>query len=245
MRLVLIGYGRMGRLVEELSSSYGFEVADRLDIDNNASGEGIAAERLRGVDVAIDFSDASALAQNLPRVAALGINLVVGTTGWQAYEADLKQVAVDAGIGVVAAPNFSLGVNLFQATVERAAGLFRRHDYGTWVHELHHAAKQDAPSGTALALIDIMKRAGYGPAIDVASNRAGSIPGIHTVGFDGPSDTVTLTHTTRDRATFARGALEAARWIHGKRGWFTMRDVLGLEKTGEELSAVPRGGGEA
>ena len=231
MRLALIGYGRMGRLVDDLSASYGFEVVDRLDIDDNPNGEGIRAQRLPGVDVAIDFSTAPAVVQNLPRLAALGINLVVGTTGWQAHEADLKRVAIDAAIGVVAAPNFSLGVNLFQAIVEHSARLFRQHDdYGLWVHELHHAAKQDAPSGTALALVDIMKRAGYERPIDVASTRAGSMPGTHTVGFDGPSDSVTLTHTTRDRATFARGALEAARWIHGKRGWFTMRDVLSLKE---------------
>ena len=231
MRLVLIGYGRMGRLVEELSSSYGFEVADRLDIDDNVNGQGIGAERLHGVDVAIDFSTAPAVVQNLPKLAALGINLVVGTTGWQAYEADLKRVAIAAAIGVVAAPNFSLGANVFQAIVEHTARLFRQHDeYGAWVHELHHAAKQDAPSGTALALVDLMERAGYRGAINVASTRAGSMPGTHTVGFDGPSDTVILTHTTRDRATFARGALEAARWIQGKHGWFTMRDVLGLEE---------------
>ena len=231
MRLVLIGYGRMGRLVEELSSSYGFEVADRLDIDDNANGQGIRAERLHGVDVAIDFSTGPAVVQNLPKLAALEINLVVGTTGWQAHEADLKRVAIAAAIGVVAAPNFSLGANVFQAIVEHTARLFRQHDeYGAWVHELHHAAKQDAPSGTALALVDLMERAGYRGAIDVASTRAGSMPGTHTVGFDGPSDTVILTHTTRDRATFARGALEAARWIQGKHGWFTMRDVLGLEE---------------
>ena len=143
MRLVLIGYGRMGRLVEELSSSYGFEVADRLDIDDNANGQGIRAERLHGVDVAIDFSTAPAVVQNLPKLAALGINLVVGTTGWQAHEADLKRVAIAAAIGVVAAPNFSLGANVFQAIVEHTARLFRQHDeYGAWVHELHHAAKQ-------------------------------------------------------------------------------------------------------
>ena len=140
MRLVLIGYGRMGRLVEELSSSYGFEVADRLDIDDNANGQGISAERLHGVDVAIDFSTAPAVAQNLPKLAALGINLVVGTTGWQAHEADLKRVAIAAAIGVVAAPNFSLGANVFQAIAEHTARLFRQHDeYGAWVHELHHA----------------------------------------------------------------------------------------------------------
>ena len=242
MRLVLIGYGRMGRLVEELSSSYGFEVADRLDIDDNASGEGITAERLRKVDVAIDFSVASAVAQNLPRVAALGINLVIGTTGWQAYEADLKQVAADAGIGVVAAPNFSLGVNLFQAIVEHAAGLFRRHDYGTWVHELHHAAKQDAPSGTALALIDVMKRAGYGPAIDVASNRAGLDTrgphrGVRRALRHGDADA----HDSRPRDVCPRRPGGGP--VDPREAWL-VHDAR-RARTGEELSAVRRDGGQA
>jgi 4-hydroxy-tetrahydrodipicolinate reductase len=99
------------------------------------------------------------------------------------------------------------------------------------VHELHHAAKKDAPSGTALQLRAAMEQTGYDRPIDMSSTRAGSIPGTHTVGFDGPSDTITLTHTVRDRAVFARGALEAARWLRGRKGWFTMRDMLGTKDT--------------
>ena len=230
MRLLIIGYGRMGKLVDQLSESYGFDVADRLDIDNNAGGAGITNEAVRDVDVAIDFSTADAVADNLPRLARHGVNLVVGTTGWQGEEAALKQVAVDAGIGVVAAANFSLGVNLFLAVAERAARLFESHqEFGAWIHEIHHAAKVDAPSGTALALRAAMERSGYARTIDMASTRVGSAPGTHTVGFDGPSETIVLTHDTRDRATFARGALAAARWVHGRRGWFSMRDVLELD----------------
>ncbi|OFW09150.1 MAG: hypothetical protein A3H96_25255 [Acidobacteria bacterium RIFCSPLOWO2_02_FULL_67_36] len=101
--------------------------------------------------------------------------------------------------------------------------------FGAWIHEAHHAAKRDAPSGTALLLEKALKRGGYERPIDIASTRAGSIPGTHTVGFDGPGETITLTHTTRDRSGFARGALEAARWVHGRSGWFTMNDVLGTE----------------
>ena len=230
MRLLLVGYGRMGKLVDQLSESYGFEVAGRLDIDDNRGGAGITDERVRDVDVAIDFSTADAVIDNLPRLAARGINLVVGTTGWLAEETALRKIATDAGIGVVAAANFSLGVNLFQAVVERAARLFEPHqDFGAWIHEIHHAAKVDAPSGTAIALRAAMERSGYAHAIDMASTRVGSAPGTHTVGFDGPSETITLTHDTRDRATFARGALAAARWVRGRRGWFSMRDVLQLD----------------
>lgn len=230
LHIALIGYGRMGRAIDELSSTYGCDVVERLDINNNVEGAGIDDARFASVDVAIDFSIAAALATNLPKLAKLGVNLVVGTTGWNADEGAIKQVVKDTGIGMVHAANFSIGVNVFQAIVERAATLFEGYDdVGAWIHEGHHAAKVDAPSGTALALEATMREAGYMHGIDVSSTRAGTMPGTHTVGFDGPFETITLTHTTRDRATFARGALEAARWIKGKRGWFTMRDVLGLK----------------
>ena len=230
LRILIVGYGRMGKTVERLCDSYGCEVVERLDIHNNADGEGIDAARLPAADVAIDFSTADALLVNLPRLAAIGMNAVVGTTGWNAHEERMKALVADAGIGVVAAANFSLGVNVFQVIAERAAQLLQPLDeFGAWIHETHHAAKIDAPSGTAIALRDGMRRSGYEAAIDMASTRAGSCPGTHTVGFDGPFEALSLTHATRDRATFAHGAIAAARWVHGKRGWFTMRDVLGLE----------------
>lgn len=230
MRLLLIGYGRMGKAVDRLSTSYGCTVAGRLDIDNNAGGGGITAAAVDGVDVAVDFSIPDAVAENLPRLAAHGVNLVVGTTGWQAHEPEMRRVAADAGIGVVAAANFSLGVNLFLALTERAAELFAdRPEFGAYIHELHHAAKVDAPSGTALAMRNAMTGRGYPSRIDMASSRAGSAPGTHTVAFDGPVESIALTHTARDRDTFARGALEAARWVQGRQGWFSMRDVLGLD----------------
>ena len=230
MRLLLIGYGRMGKAVDRLSASCGCTVAGRLDIDDNAGGRGITAAAVEGVDVAVDFSVPDAVAENLPRLAGHGVNAVVGTTGWEAHEPKLRQIAADAGIGVVAAANFSLGVNLFLALTERAAELFAdRPEFGAYIHELHHAAKIDAPSGTALAMQNAMTGRGYPDRIDMASSRAGSAPGMHTLAFDGPVESISLTHTTRDRDTFARGALEAARWVRGRQGWFSMRDVLGLE----------------
>lgn len=220
----------MGRLVESLSPAHGFEVVACLDGSNNRAGEGLTADRIHGAEVAIDFSTASAFVQNFPRLAALNVNVVVGTTGWREHEADVRRTAEEAGIGVVAAANFSLGANLFQALVQRAARLFAPHEaYGAWLHEQHHAAKRDAPSGTALALQAAIEQAGFRRPVDVASTRAGFIPGTHTVGFDGPFESITLTHAARDRAAFAYGALQAARWISGRRGWFTMRDVLELE----------------
>jgi 4-hydroxy-tetrahydrodipicolinate reductase len=120
-------------------------------------------------------------------------------------------------------------VNLFAALAVRAAELFESQAaFGAWIHEAHHVAKRDAPSGTALLLEAALRAGGYNRAIDVSSTRAGSIPGTHTIGFDAAGETITLTHTARDRSGFARGALEAARWVHGRKGWFTMKDVLGL-----------------
>src|ERR1700736_5987887 len=217
----------MGKLVEKLSPDYGFEVVGRLDDTNNIGGVGIPSAP--DADVAVDFSVPSAVAENLPELAGRRMNVVIGTTGWHEHENDLRRVAADAGIGVVAAANFSLGVALFQSLAEQAARMFAPHpEYGSWIHEVHHSAKKDAPSGTALALQKAMQAAGYPRPIDMASSRAGSVPGTHTIGFDGPFETITMTHTNRDRAAFAQGALEAAKWIHGQRGWLTVRDVLGL-----------------
>ena len=230
LRILIVGYGRMGKEIDALSGRYDCQVAERLDIHNNTSGAGMTAELLQGIDVAVDFSTAAATLDNLPRLAAAGVNAVIGTTGWNDQEAAMRQVVESAGTGVVVAANFSLGVNLFQGIVERASSLLRHHgDFGAWIHESHHAAKVDAPSGTALALEAAMHASGYTAAVDVASTRVGSVPGTHTVGFDGPFETITLTHTARSRSTFARGALEAARWVKDRQGWFTMRDVLGLD----------------
>jgi 4-hydroxy-tetrahydrodipicolinate reductase len=224
LRLLVVGYGRMGRLVEALAGEHAMEVAGRVDIDNADQ-----PESWPDADVAVDFSTASAVVENARRLAARGTDLVIGTTGWQEHETALKQAVAAYPVGVIAAPNFALGVNIFLAIAARAAELMApRSEFGAWIHEAHHRAKLDAPSGTALAIKDAMVTAGYAGAIDMASTRVGSIPGTHTVGFDSAADTITLTHTTRDRSVFARGALAAARWVHGRRGWFTMKDVLGL-----------------
>jgi 4-hydroxy-tetrahydrodipicolinate reductase len=222
--LLIVGRGRMGRIVEALAPDYEFEVAGTVDIDNAAQPESWPK-----ADVAVDFSLAEAVPQNFPVLAARGVNIVIGATGWQAHEPRLRAETEARGIGVVAAPNFAIGVNLFLALTERAAELWRDQPaFGAWLHELHHAAKKDAPSGTALALEAAMRTKGYAHPIDVSSTRAGSIPGTHTIGFDAAAETITLTHTARDRTVFARGALQAARWLRGRRGWFTMRDVLGV-----------------
>ena len=222
MKLLLIGHGRMGQLVESLAPEQGFEVVGVVD-ETNVTDDWPAA------DVAIDFSIAAAVPATVSRLAAKRIPIVIGTTGWQAHEAAVRATAADAGIGVVAAPNFAIGVNVFLAVAERLGALMAAQpSFGAWIHESHHAAKLDAPSGTALAMEQRLRRQGYAAEVPIASTRAGAIPGTHTLGFDAASETITLTHQARDRAAFARGALLAARWLEGRQGWFSMTDVLGL-----------------
>jgi 4-hydroxy-tetrahydrodipicolinate reductase len=221
-RLLLIGHGRMGRLVGTLAPEYGFQVCGTIARDN-------AGAPWPDGEVAIDFSAPDVVPITVERLAPKGTPLVIGTTGWQRREREIRQVAAQHGIGVVAAPNFAIGVNLFLALIERAGALMASQPaFGAWIHELHHAAKKDAPSGTALAMDRVLRKAGYSAAVPITSTRVGAIPGTHTLGFDAASETITITHSARDRAAFARGALEAARWIQGRQGWFTMRDVLGL-----------------
>ena len=230
MRIVLVGHGRMGRLVGELANEYGGDVVGIIDPASPLHAAPADDPCWRGVaDVAIDFSLGDAVTTNVSALARQGVNVVLGTTGWQPHEAALRTVIAEAGTGIVAAPNFATGVVLFEAIVRFAAGRFvDQPEVGAWLHEAHHSKKIDAPSGTALLLKRAMQAGGFSRPIDVSSTRAGSIPGTHTVGFDGPSDSITLTHTARDRGAFARGALVAARWVQGKQGWFDMHDVLGL-----------------
>jgi 4-hydroxy-tetrahydrodipicolinate reductase len=229
MRLLLVGYGRMGRLVGELAADYGCEVLGIVDPVSPAHSGDVNDPRWRDVDVAIDFTSPDAVLGNVSALARRRINVVLGTTGWQRHESELRRVVAEAGSGIVAAPNFATGMVLFEALVAQAARLLAaRGDFGAWLHEAHHAMKKDAPSGTALKLKKAMEEAGYDRVIDVAATRAGHIPGTHTVGFDAASESIALVHTARDRGAFARGALTAAQWVQGKTGWFTMQDVLGL-----------------
>jgi 4-hydroxy-tetrahydrodipicolinate reductase len=226
--LAIVGYGKMGRMIEALAPQHGFEVRVRLDIQDNAGGAGLTVEKLRGVDVAIEFSSPMTAAENVRRLAALKINTVVGTTGWYGELPSVRAAVEKSGAGVVYAPNFSVGVNLFQQIVAEAAKRFAaRGEYEAWGWEMHHSQKKDAPSGTLLKLAETMRGAGYSRPIDLSSSRAGSVPGTHEIGFDSVGDTITLRHTARSREGFADGALRAARWVIGKKGLFEFQEILG------------------
>jgi 4-hydroxy-tetrahydrodipicolinate reductase len=227
MNLAIVGYGKMGRLVEQLAPSYGFDVPLRLDIADNANGSGITRERFRAIDVAVEFSTPDAAIVNIERLAAAGVNTVVGTTGWSEHAARARAAVEKGGTGLVWSPNFSIGVNIFMHLVAEASRRFAPYqEYGAWAWEIHHATKKDAPSGTLLKLVEDMKKADPGRAVDVSSSRAGAHPGTHEIGFDSAADTITLRHAARNREGFARGALQAARWIAGKKGFYEFREIL-------------------
>ena len=220
MKLAIIGYGKMGRLIELLAPEYGFTSIVTVDLDDDFA-------KAAGADVAIEFTAPEAVAGNIEKLAAMKLPVVVGTTGWLKYIDQVRAAVEKNGSALVWSPNFSVGVNVFLRVVRDAARLLAdENEYGAWAWEIHHDTKKDAPSGTMIKLVDEMKSAGYVRNIDVSSNRAGRHPGTHEIGFDSAADTITLRHTARSREGFARGALKAAQWVVGKQGVFEFSDVL-------------------
>jgi 4-hydroxy-tetrahydrodipicolinate reductase len=217
--LAIVGYGKMGRLIDQLATEYGFTVTARVDVDRD--------ESMDGADVAVEFSAPSSVIANVAKVAALGIPVVVGTTGWLEHLAEVKALVEKSNAALVWSPNFSIGVNIFSRLVAEAARLFQNEkEYGAWAWEIHHHTKKDAPSGTLLKLVEQMRASGFERVIDTSSSRAGAHPGTHEIGFDSGADTITLRHTARSREGFARGALKAAQWIIGRKGCYEFSDVL-------------------
>lgn len=228
MNLALIGYGKMGRMLEALAPEYGFSVSLILDINNNAAGEGFTSANFKDIAAAIEFTSPEVASSNLVRLAELAVPTVAGTTGWYTHLEEVKACFDKNHTGFVYSPNFSIGVNVFQRVVAEASRLLAAQPgYEAWAWEIHHSAKKDAPSGTLLKLVETMKESGYTRRIDVSSNRAGSIPGTHEIGFDSSADTITLRHSARSREGFARGALHAARWLaQGHKGSHDFARIL-------------------
>jgi 4-hydroxy-tetrahydrodipicolinate reductase len=227
MTIAIVGYGKMGRMIERLAVERGISIGPKLDEFNNADFSGITSENFRGVDVAIDFSTPATVVGNIERIATLGVNLVVGATGWQDHMPHVRSVVDRTGIGLVWSPNFSVGMNAFFRILNAASKLLSNEsEYEAWAWEIHHSAKKDAPSGTLLKLVEEMRAAGYARPVDVSSNRAGAMPGTHEIGFDSSADTITLRHTARSREGFALGAIKAAEWVAGKKGFHEFGDIL-------------------
>lgn len=223
-RLAVIGDGKMGRLVAELAPIMGFDVVAHLGPD--ATRAGLTRHALANAEVAIEFTVPTAAASIVRSCADHGVPLVSGTTGWDDERAATETYVSGKGGALLWAPNFALGVHLFAKVVAEAARRFAPAGFDAHLIETHHAAKLDAPSGTARLLATVAGEAGDKP-VPVTSVRIGHVPGTHEFVFDGPFEQVRLVHEARDRRVFASGALTAAKWLAGRRGVFTLDDLLG------------------
>ncbi len=223
-KLAIVGMGKMGHAIAELAPSRGWDVVARLDEEHVKAG--ITRESLGGADVAVEFTVPAAAPANVRALVAAGCPAVVGTTGWY-DQFDAVRGDVEAKNGsLLTAANFSLGVNIFEQIVATAARLLSQTPgFEVQIVETHHSAKKDAPSGTAHTLGKAASAA-WGKEIPITSVRVGSVPGTHEFIFDAPFEQIHLEHVARDRRVFAEGALVAAGWLIGKRGIFTMKNVL-------------------
>lgn len=227
MRIAIIGNGRMGQAVAEVARERGHEITTVIGGAENAGGTALTAERLAGAEVAVEFTRPEAVVGNLERLIELGIPVVTGTTGWSG---ELARVAaqVQARDGALLhAPNFSTGVTLLLRAAKALANTFAgQESFSAFVVDEHHAAKRDAPSGTALALQRALQRGDEGREFPVTSIRAGHHPGRHRVVWDSRFETIHLEHAARDRRVFAEGAVRAAEWLPGHTGVFTFEAML-------------------
>jgi 4-hydroxy-tetrahydrodipicolinate reductase len=227
LRIAIVGYGKMGRSIERLASEHGCEEVCIFQSAKNGNGQALHREALRGVDVAIDVTTPQAAPENLRRLLEADVPVVTGTTGWFGELSLIRERCESKNGSIVWGPNFSVGLHHFRATVAEAARRFAREEsYGAWGWEIHHAAKKDSPSGTLLGLAEDISRSGYTRPVSLSANRAGAVPGTHEIGFDSAEDSITLRHTARSRDGFARGALRAARWLAGKKGFFEFREIV-------------------
>jgi len=231
-RLAVIGDGKMGKSVAEVAREQGWEVTVVLGPGETKGGKGITAAALGNADVAVEFTEPAAAAANISACLRAKVPVVVGTTGWYDALPEVTRVVEETGTGLLWAPNFSLGVNVFLEVARYAASLIRASEgFDAHIVEIHHTRKKDAPSGTAGALAREAS-AGLGRAVPITSVRTGDVPGTHELIFDGPHEQLTVTHVARDRRVFAEGAVRAAGWLVGRSGVFTMKDVLGAETAG-------------
>jgi 4-hydroxy-tetrahydrodipicolinate reductase len=227
MKIAIVGYGKMGRMIERHATARGHEIVARFDIDNNQGGAGLSRESLAGADVAIEFSTPDAAVENLRRLVAIKIPVVVGTTGWYAHLDEIRRLVGEHGGSMVYGANFSIGMNLFFKIAHDAAVLFARYrEYDPFLVEHHHKFKKDAPSGTALVIAGLLNESYVERTPEAVAIRAGYAPGTHEVGFDSESDVITLTHTARSREGFASGAVIAAERIIGKEGVYEFQELL-------------------
>ena len=226
--LAIIGDGKMGEAIRQLALDKGWLVSAVIGERESAEGVGISRNSLGDPDVAVEFTQPGAAVANVTACLRASVPVVVGTTGWYESLPEVTRTASETGTPLLWSPNFSLGVNVMIEVARSAASLMRNlEEFDAHIIETHHTRKKDAPSGTAIAIAKAASDALERP-IPTTSIRTGSVPGTHELVFDGAFEQLSIVHEARDRRVFAEGALRAADWIVGKRGVFTMRDVLQL-----------------
>lgn len=226
--IAVIGDGKMGRTVGQMVQERGWHLTAMLDAEHNQGGAGITRRALGDPDVAIEFTEPQSAVPNIMACIHEGVPVVVGTTGWYASLPLITEAVEEEGGSLLWAPNFSVGVAAFIELAREAARIVSKSGFSAALVETHHSAKKDAPSGTALSIVQAMETE-LEKEIPVTSIRTGSVPGTHELIFDAPFEQIVMRHEARDRRVFADGALRAAEWLKGKKGVFTMRDVLGFK----------------
>jgi len=243
MNIAIIGYGGMGKEIEKIAKAKGITIKSIIDpVAQDATHKEINQESLKDVDVAVDFTHPDTAVENIKKVSVLGVNMVVGTTGWYDNLDEVKEIIKTSRIAFIYGSNFSVGVHAYFKVIENAAKIFNKiEDYDVWGHEIHHFRKADSPSGTAKSLAKILldnikrkKTAVYDTLhrkrkdneLHFSSCRGGPVNFKHTIGFDSEADTITIEHSARHRGGYALGAVLAAEWINGKKGFFMVDDFI-------------------
>ena len=241
-KLCLIGYGKMGHMIADMAKSHDCVVVSTIDPTQGSSFKEITAEALADADVCIDFSHPGVVLNNIRATLALGRNLVVGTTGWNGALEEVRELTLSTGTGLLYGANYSIGMNLFSRIIADASSLFDKFPgYDVFGYEIHHRQKADSPSGTALELCDKilshssrkdsavyekLNRRPESHELHFASVRGGNVPGTHVVTFDAEADSIELIHRVRSRSGFASGALLGAKWLAGKKGFFSFSEMI-------------------
>ncbi len=227
MKIAVIGLGRMGQATIAEAERRGHQVVARIGEADNANGSGLSAPALGGAEVAVEFTAPGAAVANLHRLIELGVPVVTGTTGWREELPALEALVAARRGALLHAANFSIGAHLmFRAARELGRVLADRPEFDAAIFEQHHRHKLDSPSGTGLALQAAVRAGDPGRPYPITSERLGSIPGLHRLEIDGEHETITLTHSARNRAVFAVGAVTAAEWLPGRIGIYRFEQVL-------------------
>ncbi len=222
MKLLILGRGKTGSLVAEVARERGHDTT-LLGAADNPHASALTREKLRDVDAVIDFTTPQAVLENIEACVGAGKNMVVGTTGWYSELEKVRRLVEKSGSGFLYGANFSIGINLLFEAARTAAGILQ-HQYSGQIFERHHAQKLDAPSGTAVTLQKIVHEAS-GKELEITSFREGDVVGMHEIVLDSHNDTIYLCHDSKSRRGFAEGAVRAAEWLAGKKGFFDFKDI--------------------